>query len=99
MRLRRTFRLAMGAVSVSAIAIAVSANASSSNRATSAAPALNGQGAEVVVFFATSTDNYARAWHEGARQEAKRTNYQLKIIENNYNQTEENNQVLQQVTS
>ena len=47
----------------------------------------------------STTNNYLAEWVKGAEEEAARLNYTLKIIENNFDQAEQDVQVQQQLAS
>lgn len=53
----------------------------------------------IVVFMPASTDNYLAEWQRGARQEAKKLGYDIKIFENKDEQSEQDVQVQQQLGS
>ena len=63
------------------------------------AGAIDGGGALIVVLMPSTTNNYLAEWVKGAREEAGRLNYELKIIENNFDQAEQDVQVQQQLAS
>lgn len=52
---------------------------------------------EIIVFHNTSSDTYQAAWQRGMQSVAAENNYEVTFIENNYDQTEQNNQVQQQL--
>jgi ABC-type sugar transport system substrate-binding protein len=53
----------------------------------------------IIVFMPPGTDNYLAEWQKGAREQAKRLNYDIKIVENKFDQAEEDTQVQQQLAS
>src|SRR5919199_1612218 len=53
----------------------------------------------IFVFMPSSSNNALAQWQRGARAEAKRTGYDLKIVENNFDQNQQNVQVQQQLAS
>jgi ABC-type sugar transport system substrate-binding protein len=52
-----------------------------------------------VVLMPSTTNNYLAEWVKGAEEEAARLNYTLKIIENNFDQAEQNTQAQQQINA
>ena len=62
----------------------------------SSAPASNGL---IIMFGPASSNNYVAELFKGARATAKAEGYDLKIIENNFDQPTEDNQVQQQLAS
>src|SRR5579872_3754366 len=53
----------------------------------------------IVAFIISSTNPYIGQWRKGAEAKAKELGYDIKIIENNFNQTEEDSQVQQELAS
>lgn len=53
----------------------------------------------IVAFIISSTNPYIGQWRKGAEAKAKELGYNIKIIENNFNQTEEDSQVQQELAS
>jgi ABC-type sugar transport system substrate-binding protein len=53
----------------------------------------------LVMFIPSTTDIYIAQWAAGARSEAERRGYSVKLIENNFDQTEQDNQVQQELAS
>jgi ribose transport system substrate-binding protein len=53
----------------------------------------------IIIFGPTSSNNYVAQLYKGARETAKRQGYDLKIVQNNFDQSEEDNQVQQQLSS
>jgi len=78
--------LALIAAVTAAVAVGVS----------SGAPKAKGQ---IIIFAPTSSNNYVAQLFKGARSTAARLGYDLKIVENNFDQSEEDNQVQQQLAS
>lgn len=75
-------------VAVAALAVAlVGADAGAQSKGT------------IIFFGPTSSNNYVAELYKGARETAKKRGYTLKIIENNFNQSEEDVQVQQQLAS
>jgi ribose transport system substrate-binding protein len=64
--------------------------------ASSGAPRSKGQ---IIIFGPTSSNNYVAQLYKGARATAKAEGYDLKIVENNFVQADEDNQVQQQLSS
>lgn len=58
-----------------------------------------GQGGTMVGFIPTTTQNYLAGWARGARAEAERRGIKLQLLENNFDQTEEDSQVRQHLGS
>src|SRR5262245_61328392 len=54
---------------------------------------------QIIMFGPASSNNYVAELFKGARQSAKANGYDLKIIENNFDQPTEDNQVQQQLAS
>jgi len=54
---------------------------------------------QIIMFAPASSNNYVAQLFKGARQSAKAHGYDLKIIENNFDQPTEDNQVQQQLAS
>lgn len=54
---------------------------------------------EIVAFIISSTNPYVGQWRKGAEAKAKEMGYDIKVIENNFNQTEEDSQVQQELAS
>ncbi len=54
---------------------------------------------KIVVFIISSTNPYIGQWEKGAKAKADELGYEIKFIENNFNQSEEDNQVQQQLSS
>jgi ABC-type sugar transport system substrate-binding protein len=54
---------------------------------------------QIIIFGPTSSNNYVAQLYKGARQTAAKEGYSLKIIENNFDQSAEDNQVQQQLAS
>lgn len=53
----------------------------------------------IVAFIISSTNPYIGQWKKGAEAKAKELGYDIKVIENNFNQTEEDSQVQQELAS
>jgi len=53
----------------------------------------------IIVFMPPGTDNYLAEWQKGAREMAKKLGYDIKIVENKFDQAEEDTQVQQQLAS
>jgi ribose transport system substrate-binding protein len=82
---------------VGAIAAAAAALAAIGAGVSSGAPsATKGQ---LIIFGPTSSNNYVAQLYKGARETARKQGYSLKIVENNFDQSEEDNQVQQQLSS
>jgi ribose transport system substrate-binding protein len=54
---------------------------------------------KIVAFIISSTNPYIGQWRKGAEAKAKELGYDIKIVENNFNQTEEDSQVQQELAS
>ncbi len=61
--------------------------------------AIDGGGGLIVVLMPTRANNYLAEWIKGAEEEAAADNFTLKIIENNFDQSEQDVQVQQQIAS
>jgi ABC-type sugar transport system substrate-binding protein len=86
---RRTWRIGL------VLAIAGAATAVAAGVGTGA-PKAKGQ---IIMFGPASSNNYVAELFKGARASAKAAGYDLKIIENNFDQPTEDNQVQQQLAS
>ncbi|CAN7673561.1 sugar ABC transporter substrate-binding protein [Rhizobium sp. LjRoot254] len=87
MNFRMTHALYMGlALSFAAPAVAQEADGK-----------LDGQGKEIVVLMPSRSNAYLAQWIRGAEQSAKEGNYKLTVIENNFDQTEQDAQVQQRL--
>jgi ribose transport system substrate-binding protein len=53
----------------------------------------------IVVLMPSSTNTYLAQWEVGAKDKAKKLGYDIKIIENNFDQAEQDSQVTQELTS
>src|SRR5919201_1625453 len=76
--------LALTAAAVAAVLVGTSSGASKG---------------QIIIFGPTSSNNYVAQLYKGARATAARLGYDLKIVENNFDQSEEDNQVQQQLSS
>lgn len=65
--------------------------------ATAAAPKLDGGGKEIVVLMPSRSNAYLAEWIRGAEQSAKEDDYKLTVIENNFDQTEQDAQTEQRI--
>jgi ribose transport system substrate-binding protein len=88
--MRRTGWVLLSVALVAVAAITVGLGASS------AAPK---KGGSIIVFMPPGTDNYLAEWQKGARAQAGALGYSIKIIENKFDQNEQDNQVRQQLAS
>ena len=59
---------------------------------------LDGEGKEIVVLMPTRSNAYLAQWIRGAEQSAKESNYKLTVIENNFDQTEQDAQAQQRLS-
>ena len=73
-------------------------DATGETSSTDAEPAADGE-REVVAFVRTSSDTYQAAWQRGMTKIAEDNGIDVTFIENNADQTEQNNQVQQQLAS
>jgi ABC-type sugar transport system substrate-binding protein len=87
---KKVWRLG-GLFVLAAVAAAVAVSAGSGARTAS-----KGQ---IIIFGPTSSNNYVAQLYKGARATAASLGYDLKIVENNFDQSEEDNQVQQQLSS
>lgn len=67
-----------------------------SSASSAAAPTAGGT---IVAFIPTTTQNYVGGWARGARAQAAKLGVQLQVIENNFDQNQEDSQVRQQLAS
>ena len=51
----------------------------------------------IFIFMPSSSNNALAQWQRGAKAEAKKLGYDLKIVENNFDQNQQNVQVQQQL--
>ncbi|MBL0374291.1 sugar ABC transporter substrate-binding protein [Rhizobium sp. KVB221] len=58
---------------------------------------LDGEGKEIVVLMPSRSNAYLAQWIRGAEQSAKEGNYKLTVIENNFDQTEQDAQAQQRL--
>jgi len=58
---------------------------------------LDGEGKEIVVLMPSRSNAYLAQWIRGAEESAKEGNYKLTIVENNFDQTEQDAQVQQRL--
>jgi ribose transport system substrate-binding protein len=58
---------------------------------------LDGGGKEIVVLMPSRSNAYLAQWIRGAEQSAKQDNYKLTVIENNFDQTEQDAQAQQRL--
>jgi ABC-type sugar transport system substrate-binding protein len=79
--------LALAAAAVAAVAVGTSSGAPKASKG------------QIIIFGPTSSNNYVAQLYKGARATAARLGYDLKIVENNFDQSEEDNQVQQQLSS
>lgn len=77
-----------------ALAVALAATAA---LAQDAGPKLDGEGKEIVVLMPSRSNAYLAQWIRGAEAAAKESNYKLTVIENNFDQTEQDAQVQQRI--
>lgn len=89
-----------------ATALAVSLAACSTSGGNTGSPAsvegtgaLDGGGKTIVAFTVSTANNYVNAMTSSMKDEAAKFNYKLKIIENNFDQTQEDQQVRQFLAS
>jgi len=64
-----------------------------------AVPALADSKGTIVLFSPSSTNPYIGQFEKGAKEKAAELGYEIKAIENNFNQSEQDNQVQQQLAS
>jgi len=60
---------------------------------------LDGEGKEIVVLMPSRSNAYLAQWIRGAEQSAEEANYKLTVIENNFDQTEQDAQAQQRISS
>lgn len=60
---------------------------------------LDGEGKEIVVLMPSRSNAYLAQWIRGAEKAGKETNYKITIIENNFDQTEQDAQVQQRISA
>ncbi len=80
-------RLAIGASSLACAALFVGQ------------PAMAESKGKIVVFIISSTNPYIGQWEAGGKAKAAELGYEIKFIENNFNQSEQDSQVQQQLAS
>lgn len=64
-----------------------------------ASDALAASKGKIVAFIISSTNPYIGQWEKGAKAKADELGYDIKFVENNFNQTEEDSQVQQEIAS
>lgn len=93
-------RLISTAVSVVAmLALSLTAVGSAGAATTKGSGTLNGHGKTIVVFFVATTDVYINADVIAVKAEAKKLNYKVNIILNNFDQNQEDQQVRQYLST
>jgi len=88
-----TTRKLLALLGVAAVAVAVVAGAAIAHSGATKAKGL------IFVFMPSSSNNALAQWQIGAKAEAKKQGYDLKIVENNFDQNQQNVQVQQQLAS
>lgn len=94
----RTRKVAVAITAVIALSLGVTACSSGGGSASSGAAgtgSLDGKGALVVVFMPSTSNVYLNADAKALKEEAAKLNYKVKVIENNFDQNEEDQQVQQ----
>lgn len=84
--------------SIVAVALALTAAACGGDDEDEA-PEGAAEGGLIVAFIPTTTNTYIAEWARGAQETAQELGYTLKIIENNFDQAEQDTQVQQQIGS
>ncbi len=79
--------------------VIVAAAAAGAQAASAADAKLDGGGKEIVVLMPSRSNAYLAQWIRGAEQSAKEDNYKLTVIENNFDQTEQDAQTQQRITA
>ncbi len=98
-----------GSTSTSAASSAAAAPAAPSAAAEPAAPAapsaeaapttMDGGGKTIAVFMPSTSNNYLAEWRRGLEATAKDLNYQVTVVENNFDQSEQDLQIQQALAS
>ena len=71
-----------------------------SGAASAAAPAtMDGGGKTISVFMPSTSNNYLAEWRRGLEATAKELNYQVTVVENNFDQSEQDLQIQQALAS
>lgn len=89
--------LAAGLVSAASVSGSLAQDASAGSAGSAAPPLAAGKTA--VVLMPTTTNNYLAEWVKGAQEEAARQGMTLTIVENNFDQAEQNVQAQQQIAA
>lgn len=89
---------AAGAALVLALAACTSTSDSGAG-STKGTGSLDGKGATIVAFLVSTSDNYVGAGAKAMQAEADKLHYKLKIVANNFSQTQEDQQVRQYLSS
>ncbi|AXT84258.1 hypothetical protein C6I20_02990 [Aeromicrobium sp. A1-2] len=97
-RARRQAWLAVAAASLLAVVAACGSSASSDSSGSDSSDAPKpGTDKTVIAFVRTSSDTYQAAWQRGVKEVLSEQGYDVKFVENNADQAEQNSQVQQQV--
>ena len=99
---QRSHRLttAFAASVLAAVALAPAVLAQDASPAPAASAAAGGaSGKHVVVLMPTTTNTYIAEWARGAQDEAAKQGMTIDIIENNFDQAEQNTQAQQQINA
>jgi ABC-type sugar transport system substrate-binding protein len=92
----RTKTASLAVAAVLALGITACSSGTASNSTTAAGTGtLNGKGALVVVFMPSTSNVYLKADADALTKEAATLNYKVKVIENNFDQNQEDQQVQQ----
>ncbi len=87
--IRAKYMAALGALAFG-LSLAITANAADTK--------LDGGGKEIVVLMPSRSNAYLAEWIRGATKSAKEDNYKLTVIENNFDQTEQDAQTEQRIS-
>lgn len=89
-----------GSTSTSAASSAAAAPAAPAASDAAAAPAtMDGGGKSISVFMPSTSNNYLAEWRRGLEATAAELNYQVTVVENNFDQSEQDLQIQQALAS
>jgi ABC-type sugar transport system substrate-binding protein len=96
---RRHRRALASCVLLLAALVLLAACGSSDDNDTSGGGSGDNASKQLVMFVPTSTNTYVAEWIKGAKAEAAKQGFEVKLLENNFDQTEQDTQVQQQLAS
>lgn len=96
---RRRIALAAAGATALALALAACSGTSAGAKDTKGTGSLDGKDATIVAFLVSTSNNYVGADAKAMKAQATKLHYTLKVIANNFNQTQEDQQVRQYLSS